>query len=379
MTIINISLLCFLILINVITPVLTNKQCSADIEGNDVVSVDPYKVREIGGDQLVIDLPCQSEPIDEWSVKCKFQSYPESILDGIKLGDHQVACVTPAHVYLGIHEVHVSVDNGTTFGYVGSYSVVNKKVLKPRIVVQNSAVFEDFTTDKEITLLWEPNIISSPYLTLKLMVIVDPFADLPRWDQRTILIEKVENNGKLTFIPSNIVSKEMKFLKTPLTLATYQLTNPNSKQYITGPNSVIAFSDIAFKICELFDPLLKQLPRGLIPCPCNTAQANTDTNYTIEASTPNQNFFHPGVDSCYRSIPSPYGSSEQCCYNTDGGINVGTDGSGTADTYSPEVSTVKHAIYDVLTWFACCKIAKRCDYYSKYRPTDDCGHYKPSE
>ena len=377
MNIINVSLLYFLILINLITPVLTNKQCSADIEGNDVVSVDPYKVREIGGEQLVIELPCQSKQIDEKSVKCKFQSYPENIFDGIKLGDNQVSCVTPAHIYLGIHAVYVSVDNGTSFGYVGSYFVVNKKVLKPRIAIQNSAVFEDFTTDKEITLLWDTNTISSPYLTLKLMIIADPFASSPRWDQRTILIEKVENNGKLSFIPSSIVPKQINYIRTQLTMAAYQLTDPNSNRYITGPNSVLSFSDIAFTICELFDPLLEHLPRGTIPCPCNTEQANTDTNYTIEASSPTQSFFHPGVASCYRSIPSTYGSSEQCCYNTDGGINVGTDGSGTADTYSPEVSTVKHAIYDVLPWFACCKIAKQCDYYSSYRPSDDCSRYKP--
>ena len=379
MSIINTTALCFLILINLIIPVLANEQCSAGIEGNYVVSVEsvyPYKVREFGGEQLVIDLPCQSEQFDEKSVKCKFQSF---IVDGIKLGESQVACVTPAHIYLGTHEVFVSVDNGKSFGYVGNYFVESKKVLKPRITVLNSPVCEDITTDKEITLLWDANTISSPYLTLKLMIIADPFADLPRWDQRTILIGKVENNGKLNFIPSSIVPKEIKFLKTPLTIAVYQLTDPNSNQYITGPNSLISLSDITSTICELFDPILKQIPRGLIPCPCNTAQANADTNYTIEANSSARNFFHPGVASCYRSIPSPYGASEQCCYNTDGGINMGTDGSGTADTYSPEVSTVKHVIYDVLPWFACCKISKQCDYYSKYRPTDDCSHYIAGE
>ena len=379
MTIINISLLCFLILINLITPILTNEQCSADIEGNDIVSVDPYKVREIGGEQLVIDLPCQSEPIDEWSVKCKFQFYPESILDGIKLGDHQVACVTPTHVYLGIHEVHVSVDNGTTFGYVGSYFVESEELLKPFLEIQDldpSVVLFDFASEMEITITWNENMIPSPFLTLNLMMIADPFVEILGWDHSTVLIDKVENTGEFTFILSSVASNTLIGFKIiPITYGILKLSVTNTQLYIAGPTMHVTFSEISDEVCDLFVPILEQLPVETIPCPCTTLQARFDKNYYEEPLV--NPFYHPGIDTCFRSVHSVFGSSSQCCYNTDESLNLGTSGSGTDDTFSNKYSTIKHYVFDVLPWFVCCRMFDRCLDYYKYRTSDDCSAYKP--
>ena len=378
MNIINVSLLYFLILINLITPVLTNKQCSADIEGNDVVSVDPYKVREIGGEQLVIELPCQSKQIDEKSVKCKFQSYPENIFDGIKLGDNQVSCVTPAHIYLGTHAVYVSVDNGTSFGYVGSYFAESEDLLMPFLKIQDidpAAVLFDFTTQMEITITWDKNIISSQYLALNLMMIADPFVEVLNWDHSTVLIEKVENTGKLNFILSDVAPETLiGLVSIPITYGIFKLFAVNTQLYIAGPTMHVTFSEIKHETCDLFVPILEQLPVETLPCPCTTSQARSDKNYHEEP--PVNQFYHPGVATCFRSVPSAFGSSAQCCYNTNGSLNIGTNGSGTADTFSNEYSTIKHYVFDVLPWFVCCKMFGRCGYYYKYRTSDDCSTYR---
>ena len=378
MGIINTTALFFLILINLIIPV-ANEQCSAGIEGNGVVSVDPYRVREIGGEQLVIDLPCQSEQIDERSVKCKFQSYPENILDGIKLGDSQVACVTPTHIYLGTHEVYVSVDNGSSFGYVGSYFAVSEDLLVPFLGIQDldpSAILFDFTTALEITITWNESIIPSQFLALNLMMIPDPFVEILGWDDSTVLINNVENTGILTFILSDVAPNTLIGFDTiPIAYGRLKLSATNTQLYIAGPTMHVTFSKINDDVCDLFVPILEQLPVEILQCPCTTLQAKIDENYHEEP--PINPFYHPGVATCFRSVPSTFGSSAQCCYNANGSINLGTSGSGTSDTFSNEYSTTKHYVFDVLPWFVCCRIFGRCVHYYNYRTSDDCSTYRP--
>ncbi|KAI6647917.1 Protein mesh-like [Oopsacas minuta] len=233
------------------------------------MSIEPYYVREIGGEQLIIDLPCQTKVIDDTSVKCRFESYPENIVDGERLGENQIACVTPVHIYLGIHQVYVSVDNGSSFDYVGRFYAESEYILEPHLVIEkfDSAILQDFTTDMEITLLWDKSMISSKFLTLNLMMIIDPFSELKSWDESTVLIEKVENNGKISFKLSKVVTKEFRdgFDQVPITTGTYQLTDPNSNKYIAGPIAIFTFSNISFAICKQFYPLLEKEPKGLIP------------------------------------------------------------------------------------------------------------------
>ncbi|KAI6647919.1 Sushi domain-containing protein 2 [Oopsacas minuta] len=382
-TIYNSTFCCFVIL-SFTTYVLSVDQCSADTEGNDVMSIEPYYVREIGGEQLIIDLPCQTKVIDDTSVKCRFESYPENIVDGERLGENQIACVTPVHIYLGIHQVYVSVDNGSSFDYVGRFYAESEYILEPHLVIEkfDSAILQDFTTDMEITLLWDKSMISSKFLTLNLMMIIDPFSKLKSWDESTVLIEKVENNGKISFKLSDVVSDVASndiigSMTIPITYGVLKLSAANTNVYIAGPTILITFTEIQYSVCDRFEPILEQMPVDILPCPCNTTQAKTDKYFNQEP--PVEPFYHPGVDSCFRSVPSAYGSSEQCCYNSDGSLNLVSDGAGTSDTFSPEVSTIKHYVFDVLPWFVCCRMFERCDYYYKYRPSDDCSTYKPVE
>ena len=78
----------------------------------------------------------------------------------------------------------------------------------------------------------------------------------------------------------------------------------------------------------------------------------------------------------YRSGPG-----QQCCYDSDGNINVGPPGGGTVDNIAPvDLKTkLKHFAVDVLPFFACCKagILSDCATYYEYRPSDDCSRTRP--
>ena len=346
-------------------------------------NANPFLLREVGGEQLTLNIPCLPEVFNNTDIKCKFESFPDKVSDGRKLKKQQVSCVTPAFINLGIQKVLVSIDNGESFPYGGIFSVESETVLRPPISIEDLVWIDlfDFTTDRVVTLFWDKNLMPYEVLTLKLIVIENPVLELINRIESTVLIENVENTGKVLFGLSSVISSEVqeRFGNIPITTGAFILTNPNTNIYLGGPNIVVIFTNIPFATCKLFDPLLEQTPKGTLPCPCNTREALQDRNYNVEPDTPSQQFFHPGVYTCYRSVPTEYGSSEQCCYNADGGINIGTRGSGTADTYSPAVSTIKHVIYDVLPWLVCCKVVDRCDYYAKYRPSDNCSSYKPPQ
>ena len=376
----NISflLLCYFTFCSVTIP-FSQDECS-----NAPTNANPFLLQEVGGEQITIKIPCLPKESDNINIKCTFESFPDIVSDGEIIGEEQVSCVTPTFINLGIQKVFVSVDNGSSFPYVGIFFVESEYVLMPLLNIEDFMCGDlfDFTTDRVVTLFWDKNLIPHDVITLELILIENPILELINWMESTVLIENLDNTGKLSFSFSKVaISSETqtKFEKTPITIGKFILTNPSTSLRLGGPSIMVTFTNIPFSACKLFDPLLEQMPKGTIPCPCDTTQASRDNNYTEDPDTFSQQFFHPGVAACFRSVPSEYGSSEQCCYNANGTINLGTRGSGTADTYSPDFSNIKHYIYDVLPWFVCCKVAGRCDYYAEFRPSNNCSNYIPSQ
>ena len=72
------------------------------------------------------------------------------------------------------------------------------------------------------------------------------------------------------------------------------------------------------------------------------------------------------------------GSGNQCCYKKDGTLNVGPDGGGTVDLYSPSEDFLGHQLHDVLPFVLCCKgLFSNCAEYYRHRPSDDGSHFMP--
>ena len=90
--------------------------------------------------------------------------------------------------------------------------------------------------------------------------------------------------------------------------------------------------------------------------------------------TNNNTFIH---DSIYSSLTG--GSGQQCCYDGNGLLVTGPPGDGTVDRVSPDISTVRHFIRDVLPFLICCKagIFSNCDEYYQRRPSDRGVDFSP--
>lgn len=73
------------------------------------------------------------------------------------------------------------------------------------------------------------------------------------------------------------------------------------------------------------------------------------------------------------------GSGQQCCYDGNGNLITGPPGGGTVDLVSPDVSTFRHFIHDVVPYLLCCKagVFSDCDEYYSKRPSDRGVDYSP--
>ena len=340
------------------------------------VTIQPFYVRQLGGEIINIQLPCQSGSLITGLValKCKY-GLSGIFMDGEISHIGEVTCTTLPTFQVGYVTLYVSLDNGVSFPFSGLVYIADEEVILPQISIANSAFdIIDFTSDEKIDITWNRNIsrISGGPLTLELILLSNLLSESPVWETNIVLMNNVDNSGSLSIHLKDVVPSR----SDTLTIGAFALRQGQS--YITSQIAVQIFSVIPMDICSLFIGIIIQSPTGVQPCPCTLNGAGSDINF--EEDSKFINYFHKGSSQCYRSsTPTDSGSGQQCCYREDGFINLDQDGGGTADTFSPKYDITRHFFYDVLPWFACCKHSGQfdCETYHKHRPTDDCKDYIP--
>ena len=345
-----------------------------------LLTINPFYIRLLGGERLFIDLPCDiSQSIGDTSfLKCKFGSMTVQ-------GEYyvnQVTCVTPPLMEPGFITLYVSVDGGSTFPFSGGLYVADEDSIQPLITIHNQGDYQlDFTSNSITTLTWDPQLFgdASMSLRLELLMVTDPFALTPEWGVSNTLMEGVGNTGSLSVILRDIVPTRSRrnvflFARTIGTLILKPLARLLSFAFITARSFIITTTvAISSTTCATFESILQKSPRGLGPCPCTSVVAGADNNFVEDNRL--IGFFHPGSASCYRSrTASASGSGQQCCYRSDGQINLNT-GAGTPDAYHSKAHFFKHQLYDVLPFLFCCKLSDNCNSYFRYRQPDDCSRY----
>ena len=344
-----------------------------------VLTIRPFYIRQLGGEQLTIELPCgnNQELEKSSSVKCKFGSFGY-VTDGTILY-RQITCVTLPIFSTGYLTIFVSVDEGNSFPFSGAVYVADEDTLQPLITISNQEDNElHLNSNSMTTLTWDPQIFVDLHskLYLKLFLIENPYSLHPEWDLSSTLMKGIANSGTLstTFIISNTISLRS-------TVGTLILASSDQIVgiYITGPLTILSFvKNIPPGVCsERFLDILKIIPTGIDPCPCTSDQAQSDISYELD-TTLRTRLYNPGSEICFRSAtPSSTGSSQVCCYSENGNISLGKQSAGAANTYDPTLNLVLHYVYDVLPWIVCCKHSGNCDLYHTYRPSDDCFNYNP--
>ena len=347
------------------------------------VTIQPLFVRQLGGEIINIDLPCQTGTLitDLVRLKCKYGLFGV-LMDGEVFQSGEATCATLPTFQVGYVTLYVSLDNGVSFPFSGLVYIADEETILPQISIDNlvSNGIIDFTSDEEVVLTWDqdnPQISGGP-LTLELILLSDPLSTSPVWEVDGTLIENVDNSGTYTVRSSDLLPTRRRRVITLLAINIGAFVLRRGLSYITSRIVVQVFSVISENLCALLDDILTLSPTGVRPCPCTQNVARFDTNFKEDSRF--INYFHEGSKHCHRSTtPTDAGSGQQCCYREDGNINLDQDGAGTADTFSPEHGIVHHFIYDVLPWFACCEFSGQsdCETYHTHRPSDDCADYVP--
>jgi len=94
----------------------------------------------------------------------------------------------------------------------------------------------------------------------------------------------------------------------------------------------------------------------LLPnCPCSIGVPPANPNPSDWRNpSPADPAYHPGASFCMRSVPTPQGHGQQCCYDNAGLLITDGGGAGTPDWCAPEGSgIVCHITDDVFPYNDC--------------------------
>ncbi len=364
---------------------------------NQTLTFSPSYFREIGGENILITVPCISNTLISRNAICKFETgLGEVLVLGERVSSYIVQCVTPTFYRIGLTQLQVSLDDGHTYPYAGNIYVASQEEYPPLANAGQSNWDDraeyviDLQVDDEVILSWDSASLGDSVSHVDVLVQnFDMNSDgLPVLGaEETTLLINIENSGNVV-IPTEVVRSHFEDRNgegtnavTPL--ATFSL-RPSAHRDRNSPISIIAVASAGVSIalyygieCDSYDSILLDEPKDVPPCPCNFAQANSDFNFILSNAW--LDLYHPGAVNCFRSSSRTSESGQQCCYDKDGNIIVGPPGGGTEDTYSPDglTDTSRHFLYDVVPWFACCYFSDQCDKYYLYRKSDDCSEYNP--
>ncbi|XP_071813704.1 sushi domain-containing protein 2-like [Apostichopus japonicus] len=304
--------------------------------------MEPYFVREVGGEQLALTLPCPEE---------------------------------------NVAETHSIKYDGRTFLFRGNIHVLPQHVLPPKVVVEQSGQtfgYINFNENGTIFINWiSDDFIAVEWVDISVRISFPNFGSPGFGWSLDIDIKQVENTGSFNLMlenfPLNIApfgtSVAVFIVKPRSESILYHLSSGFLK--VLGSTSCNEWSD---------NRLANFMPDGLsnVPsCPCTDDQAFVDGNFQEDDSS-DLNFVHEGAVSCFRSSVTSGSSGQQCCYGSDGNILVGPPAGGTADAYALHIGTIWHFWYDILPWLSCCKQESHlCSFYYEFRPSDDCSQYQP--
>ena len=147
----------------------------------------------------------------------------------------------------------------------------------------------------------------------------------------------------------------------------FQLTDPDSD---LNPEQE-CYKWAAGQEKDIFEKYFEGLPS----CPCTASQARRDWRFWFA--------WHWGLSSavnCATLLWSGRRSTIECCYDeSSGALLVGGRYGGSYKLHHPLFNRRKYVAEDKIPYDNCCKSSNLCSVFNKYRPSDDCSDYDPSQ
>nr|XP_005334516.1 sushi domain-containing protein 2 isoform X1 [Ictidomys tridecemlineatus] len=389
--------------------------CCLDFQ-NFCLEVSPSSGSMMGGKDFVVQHLKWFSSTD--GVICRFKESIQTLGHVDSLG--QVHCISPLLYESGRIPFNISMDNGRSFPYAGTWLAVHpykvSETEKSQLVNETRWQYYGTPgTTGNLSLTWNTSRLPTQAVTIELWGYEEtgkPYSEnwTAEWSYLYTLATNVPNSGFFTFTPKPaspdyqrwkvgalriVDSKNYPGKKDVLAL----WTNDHALAWHLGDNFREDSVAWARAQCLAWEALEDQLPnflKELPDCPCTLAQARADsgryfTDYGCDIEHGSVCTYHPGAVHCVRSVQaSPhYASGQQCCY-TAAGTQLLTADSTSGSTPDrghdwgsppyrtpPRVPSMSHWLYDVISFYYCCLWAPECSRYMRRRPSSDCRNYRP--
>ncbi|XP_062943469.1 sushi domain-containing protein 2 [Cynocephalus volans] len=389
--------------------------CCVDFP-NFCLQISPYSGSMMGGKDFVVQHLRWLSTTD--GVICRFKESIQTL--GHVDYSGQVHCVSPLLYESGRIPFTISLDNGRSFPYAGTWLAVhpNKVSETEKSQLVNETRWQYYGTSDTVgnlSLTWNTSVLPTQVVTIELWGYEEtgrPYSEnwTAKWSYLYPLATNVPNSGFFTFTPNPAPLNYQKWRVGALRVIDSKnyagekdvqalWTNDHALAWHLGDDFRADPVGWARTQCLAWEELEDQLPdflEELPDCPCTLAQARADsgrfhTDYGCDMEQGSVCTYHPGAVHCVRSVQaSPrYASGQQCCYTADGTqlLTADSTSGSTPDRghdwgappfrTPPRVPGMSHWLYDVISFYYCCLWAPECSRYMQRRRSSDCRNYQP--
>ncbi|XP_050174547.1 sushi domain-containing protein 2 [Myiozetetes cayanensis] len=379
------------------------------------LQISPYSGSLMGGKAFLLENTAFNTSS---MLTCRFKEEIET--RGYIAEDGKAHCISPLLYETGFIPFEVSIDNGLSFPYSGTWlSVHHSKVSdEERCTLVNETKWQYYGTPNtygNLTVTWTPQALAETHVNIEVWgyhETGDSYSEnwSAEWKYLYTLARAIPNTGELTFTPvpaeGDYSTWDFGILRiTPSSYSDGQSnipslwSNDHALAWHLGNDFRNDPSAWATAKCMEWDRKEEKLPNfkeEIIDCPCTLAQARADTgrfhtDYGCDIEKGSVCTYHPGAVHCVRAIQaSPqYAAGQQCCYDSTGTQILTHDSTGgsTPDRghdwgsppflKPPRIPGFSHWLYDVISFYYCCLWSDNCQFYMRRRPSSDCRTYRP--
>ncbi|XP_055976776.1 sushi domain-containing protein 2 [Sorex fumeus] len=380
------------------------------------LEISPYSGSLMGGKDFQVQ-HLMSHDSDS-RVICRFKESVQTL--GYVDNQNVVHCVSPLLYETGRIPFNISMDNGISFPYAGTWLAVHpsKVSATEKCQLVNETRWQYYGTQGtagNLSVTWTTTDLFAQVVNIELWGYQEtgkPYSGDWRaeWSYLYTLAKNIPNSGRFTFTPQPAPQPYQKWRVGALRIVSHDhyegqkdvqalWSNEHALAWHLGDDFRADPVAWARAECLAWEALEDQLPDFLaeIPdCPCTLAQARADsshfhTDYGCDMEQGSVCTYHPGAVHCVRSVQaSPkYGSGQQCCYTAEGTqlLTADSTSGSTPDRghdwgsppyrAPPRVPGLSHWLYDVLSFYYCCLWAPECPRYMRRRRSSDCRRYQP--
>ncbi|CAF3662780.1 unnamed protein product [Adineta steineri] len=387
----------------------------ADVECNtpDGLQIAPFRGPPDGGYEIRLYGICFNE--SNYIVK-----FDQQILTGCTVTFTYITCVMPMAYNGPIIEFEVLTSDDTRVATTSF--LIDMPEDNSELLIQNSNTYDSFielTQNDSISLQLKKNFITENYLfSVDLFyyetIFTENYQLISITPRQRVLYSSVNLSSlntltirysdifPLTTTRDNIDDIHASLLKLTIKIlsATTVIPTPITWLYRAVTWSATAVKQVR-SFCAKWEAKLPQLPQpstyqSQVPkCPCRVPATgqnrfpltfnNFQTSSSCNGHKPNTCQDNIGASHCYRRSFEPTGPGVKCCYNTDGMIITNpVAGAGglevQANSGGSIIQKIKHAIFDQLPSWACCKLPQiitqtrpeSCNVYHRQRPSFEC-------